>query len=168
MCEIPRARPEENMSDSFIKAYQDQIEAAKKAFSANGVPPVEVPPAVREIAEKSLATLRENYDKLKASADQVNATLEDTCTTASKGVAEYNSKVLEALQSNVNSTFDYFNSLLQAKTLAEAVELSTSHARKQFETVTGQAKDLTALAQKVAAESSEPIKSSVEKARPVA
>jgi len=52
------------MSDSFIKAYQDQIEAAKKAFSANGIPPVEVPPAVREIAEKGLATLRENYDKL--------------------------------------------------------------------------------------------------------
>ncbi|MFG1479277.1 phasin [Xanthobacter sp. V4C-4] len=157
------------MSDSFIKAYQDQIEAAKKAFSANGIPPVEVPPAVREIAEKGLATLRENYDKLKVSADQVNAALEDTYTTASKGVAEYNSKVLEAVQSNVNSTFDYFNALLQAKSVAEAVELSTSHARKQFETVSGQTKDLTALAQKVAAESSEPIKSTVEKStRPVA
>ncbi|WP_454916356.1 phasin [Xanthobacter sediminis] len=157
------------MSDSFIKAYQDQIEAAKKAFSANGIPPVEVPPAVREIAEKGLATLRENYDKLKVSADQVNATLEDTYTTASKGVAEYNTKLLEAMQSNVSSTFDYFNALLQTKSVAEAVELSTSHARKQFETVTSQAKDLTALAQKVAAESSEPIKSSVEKTtRPAA
>jgi len=157
------------MSDSFIKAYQDQIEAAKKAFSANGVPPVEVPPAVREIAEKGLATLRENYDKLKTSAEQVNSTLEDTYTTASKGVAEYNARLLEAMQSNVNSTFDYFNALLQTKSVAEAVELSTSHARKQFETVTSQAKDLTALAQKVAAESSEPIKNSVEKnTRPAA
>lgn len=157
------------MSDSFIKAYQDQIEAAKKAFSANGVPPMEVPTAVREIAEKGLATLRENYDKLKASADQVNATLEGTYSTASKGVAEYNSKLLEAMQSNVTSTFDYFNSLLQTKSLAEAVELSTGHARKQFETVSGQAKELSALAQKVAAESAEPIKASVEKAtRPVA
>ena len=157
------------MSDSFIKAYQDQIEAAKKAFSANGIPPLEVPTAVRDIAEKGLATLRENYDKLKASAEQVNSTLESTYTTASKGVAEYNAKVLEAMQSNVNSTFDYFNSLLQSKSVAEAVELSTSHARKQFETATAQAKDLSALAQKVAAESSEPIKNSVEKnARPAA
>ncbi|MFG1296065.1 MULTISPECIES: phasin [Xanthobacter] len=156
------------MSDSFIKAYQDQIEAAKKAFSANGVPPVEVPPAVREIAEKGLATLRENYEKLKASAEQVNSTLETTYTTASKGIAEYNAKVLEAMQSNVNSTFDYFNSLLQTKSMADAVELSTSHARKQFETVSGQAKELTSLAQKVAAESSEPIKSSLEKNTPAA
>lgn len=156
------------MSDSFIKAYQDQIEAAKKAFSANGIPPVEVPPAVREIAEKGLAAARENYEKLKASADQVNAALEETYTTASKGVAEYNAKVLEALQSNVSSTFDYFNSMLQAKSLAEAVELSTGHARKQFDAVSGQAKDLSALAQKVAAESSEPLKKSVEKNTPAA
>ena len=157
------------MNDSFIKAYQDQIEAAKKAFSANGMPALEVPPAVREIAEKGLATARENYEKLKTSAEQVNSAIEDTCTTASKGLAEYNGKVLEALQVNVNSAFDYFNSLLSAKTVAEAVELSTGHARKQFEALSGQAKDLSALAQKVAAETSEPLKTTVEKAsRPVA
>ncbi|QRG05444.1 phasin [Xanthobacter dioxanivorans] len=157
------------MNDTFIKAYQDQIEAAKKAFSANGVPGVEVPPAVREVAEKGLAACKENYAKLKGAADQVNTALEDTYTTASKGVAQYNSKVFEAVQSNVNSAFDYFNSLLTAKTVAEAVELSTGHARKQFETLTAQAKDLTSLAQKVAAESAEPLKSSVEKTiRPAA
>lgn len=157
------------MNDTFIKAYQDQIEAAKKAFSTHAVPGVEVPPAVREIAEKGLATYRESYSKLKAAAEQVNAALEDSATTASKGVAQYNAKVLEAVQSNVNSAFDYFNSLLAAKSVAEAVELSTGHARKQFEALTGQAKDLSALAQKVAADSSESIKSSVEKTiRPAA
>ena len=44
------------------------------------------------------------------------------------------------------------------------VELSTAHARKQFETVTAQTKELTALAQKVATETAEPIKDSVTKA----
>lgn len=157
------------MNETFIKAYQDQIEAAKKAFSTQAVPGVEVPPAVREIAEKGLASCRENYSKLKDAAEQVNSALESTYTTASKGVAQYNAKVLEAVQSNVNSAFDYFNSLLASKTVTEAVELSTGHARKQFETLTTQAKDLSALAQKVAADSSEPLKSSVEKTfRPAA
>lgn len=157
------------MNDTFIKAYQDQIEAAKKAFSTNAISGLEVPPAIREIAEKGLATCRENYAKLKDTAEQVNSALEDTYTTASKGVAQYNSKVLEAVQSNVNSSFDYFNSLLATKTLAEAVELSTGHARKQFETLTAQAKDLSTLAQKVAADSAEPLKTSVEKTiRPAA
>lgn len=157
------------MNDTFIKAYQEQLEAAQKAFSTHAIPGVEVPPAVREIAEKGIASYRENYAKLKDAADQVNSALESSYTTASKGVAQYNTKVIEALQSNVNSAFDYFNSLLTAKTLAEAVELSAGHARKQFETLTVQAKDLSALAQKVAAESSEPLKTSVEKTiRPAA
>lgn len=157
------------MNDSFIKAYQDQLEAAKKAFSANGVPALEVPPAVREAAEKGLAAARENYAKMKGAAEQVNAAIEGTCATAAKGVSEYNAKVIAAVETNVNSAFDYFNSLVNAKTLSEAVEISTGHARKQFETLSGQAKDLSALAQKVAAETSEPLKTAAEKAtRPAA
>ncbi|MBB6309459.1 phasin [Xanthobacter tagetidis] len=157
------------MNDTFIKAYQDQLDAAKKAFSANGMPAFEVPPAMREAAEKGLSACRDNYDKIKSSAEQMNAAIEDTCTTASKGVSTFNVKMLEALQTNMNSSFDYFNALLSAKTFAEAVELSTGHARKQFEIVSAQAKDLSALAQKVAADTSEPLKSTVEKSvRPAA
>ena len=47
---------------------------------------------------------------------------------------------------------------MTVKSLSEAVELSTAHARKQFEAVTAQTKELTALAQKVATETAEPIK----------
>ena len=47
------------------------------------------------------------------------------------------------------------------KSLSEMVELSTAHMRKQFETMTAQSKELTALAQKVATETVEPIKESV-------
>ena len=49
------------------------------------------------------------------------------------------------------------------KSISEVVELSTTHARKQFETVSGQTKELAALAQKVATETAEPIKESVTK-----
>lgn len=149
------------MSDSFIKAYQDQIEAAKKAFSANGMPSVEVPPAMRELAEKNLAAYRENYEKLKASTAQINSALESSYENAGKGVAEYNARVLEALQSNINSTFDFYNSVINAKSVSELVELSTGHARQHFETVSGQVKDLSALAQKVAADSSQRDRKSV-------
>lgn len=152
------------MSDTFFKAYQDQIEAAKKAFSTpNGLPALEVPPAVREAAEKGLAAARENYEKIKVSASQVNSALENSYSTASKGVTLYNARVIEALEANVTSAFDYFNALLQAKTVAEAVDLSATHLRKQVETLTTQAKDLSTLAQQVAADSSAPIKESVEK-----
>ncbi|MGQ3672651.1 phasin family protein [Xanthobacter sp. TB0136] len=151
------------MSDTFIKAYQDQIEAAKKALASSGVAPVEVPASVREMAEKNLAAYRENYEKLKASTSQLNSALESTYENAGKGVSEYNARVLEALQSNIKSTFDFYNSLINAKTMAEVVELSTGHARQQFETVSSQVKDLSALAQKVASESADSLKATVEK-----
>ena len=38
------------------------------------------------------------------------------------------------------------------------IELSSAHARKQFEALTEQGKELSALAQKVATETAEPIK----------
>jgi hypothetical protein len=44
------------------------------------------------------------------------------------------------------------------------IELSSAHARKQFETLTAQGKELGALAQKVATETAEPIKSGMNKA----
>jgi hypothetical protein len=50
------------------------------------------------------------------------------------------------------TAFDFASELMGAKTFSDFVELSTAHARKQFETLTAQSKELTALAQKVATE----------------
>jgi hypothetical protein len=44
------------------------------------------------------------------------------------------------------------------------VELSTAHARKQFEAMTAQTKELTTLAQKVTIETAEPLKTEVTRA----
>jgi hypothetical protein len=49
------------------------------------------------------------------------------------------------------------------KSLSKFVELSSGHVRKQFETLTDQTKELTALAQKVATETGEPLKTGVSK-----
>jgi hypothetical protein len=43
------------------------------------------------------------------------------------------------------------------KTPSDIIELCTSHARRQFETLSEQTKELTALGQKLAGESAEPI-----------
>ncbi|QFR31644.1 phasin [Ancylobacter sp. TS-1] len=124
---------------------------------------LEVPAVVREMAEKGVQNAREAYEKMKASAEETTDLLEDTYSTASKGVAEYNAVALESLRTNVNSAFDYFGLLLGTKSVSEAVELSTGHLRKQFDVLSAQAKELSTLAQKVATDTAEPIKASVEK-----
>ena len=142
----------------------DNPRKAKSAFAPNfDLPKVEVPEMVRDFAEKSVQQAKDAYSRIKSAAEEATDVLEDTYTTASKGATEFNLKALEALRVNVNASFDYTRELLGSKSLADAVELSASHIRKQFESLSAQAKTLSALAQKVATETAGPIKAGVSK-----
>jgi phasin len=128
------------------------------------IPKIEMPAAFREFAERGVAQCKDTYEKMKAAAEEATDVLETTYSTASKGASDYGLKMIEAARVNTNAAFDYAGELLAAKTLSEFVELSSAHARKQFETMTAQTKELGALAQKVATETAEPIKSGMNKA----
>ena len=128
------------------------------------MPKMEVPAAFREFAEKGVAQTKDAYEKMKATAEQNTEMLETVYATASKGSTEYGMKVIEIARANTNAAFNYFESLFGVKSPSELVELTTAHSRAQFETATAQGKELAALAQKVATETAEPIKSGVEKA----
>jgi phasin len=128
------------------------------------IPKMEIPAAFREIAEKSVSQAKETYEKMKSAAEEATDVLEDTYATATKGVSDYGLKWIDAARENTNATFDFYTDLMTVKSFSEVVELSTAHARKQFEALTAQTKDLAALAQKVATDTAEPIKGSVTKA----
>ena len=128
------------------------------------MPNMEVPAAFREFAEKGVAQTKDAYEKMRATAEQGTETLAACYSTASKGSTEYGLKVIEIARANTNAYFDFVGSLFGVKSPSELIELTTAHSRTQFETITGQGKELAALAQKVATDSAEPIKSGVEKA----
>ena len=128
------------------------------------IPNVEMPAAFREFAERGVAQAKDTYEKMKAAAEEATDVLETTYSTASKGASDYGLKVIEATRSNTNAAFDFAGELLAAKTMSEVMELSSAHARKQFEAMTAQSKELGALAQKLAAETTEPLKSGMSKA----
>jgi phasin len=122
------------------------------------IPAFEVPAAFREFAEKGVSQAKANWDKVKAATEETTGLLEDSYSTASKGAADYGLKLIEIGRANTNAAFDFAGQLVNVKSLSEVVELSTSYARKQFDAMTAQSKELTALAQKVATETVEPIK----------
>jgi phasin len=128
------------------------------------MPKVEMPAAFREFAERGVAQAKDTYEKMKAAAEEATDVLETTYSTATKGASDYGLKVIEVARTNTNSAFDFAGEVMAAKTLSEVVELSSTHLRKQFEALTEQSKELSALAQKVATETAEPIKSGMNKA----
>ena len=136
----------------------------KGTKSAFDLPKVEVPEAFREFAEKGAAQTKEMYERMRVSADEATGLLENTFKTAATGAAEYNRKLIENARSNANAIFDHAIALFGAKSSSEAIEISTAHARKQFEAVADQTKELAALVQKVTTETAEPVKAGISKA----
>jgi phasin len=128
------------------------------------MPHMEVPAAFREFAEKSVSQAKDTYERMKSAAEEATDVLEGTYATATKGASDYGLKVIEAVRTNTNATFDFYADFVKVKSYSELVELSTSHARKQFEAMTAQTKDLAAIAQRVMTETAEPVKDSMTKA----
>jgi phasin len=146
------------------KAGSGPFEMPKFEMPKFEMPKVEMPAAFREFAERGVAQAKDTYEKMKAAAEEATDVLETTYSTATKGASDYGLKVIEAARINTNAAFDYAGELFTAKSLSEVIELSSAHARKQFETLTQQSKELGELAQKVAAETAEPIKTGMNKA----
>jgi hypothetical protein len=64
-------------------------------------------------------------------------------------MGDYNNKLVEFTHANVVATFDFAQKLLAVNSPIRFIELSAEQARWQFETLSEQTKQLTALAQKV-------------------
>jgi phasin len=122
------------------------------------MPNIEVPAAFREFAEKGLAQWKDQFEKIKSSAEEATDRLEGTYVACSKGCSGYGLKIVENTRANCTATLDYMGDLLAVKSYSEAVELSSRYVRQQFDVMTAQAKDLVETAQKVAAETTEPMR----------
>jgi phasin len=130
----------------------------------NEMPKMEVPGEFREMTDKGVAHARDTYAKAKVASEETVDLLENIYATAAKGATDYNLKVIDIARTNTRAAFDYAHELLGVKSPSEFIELSTAHMRKQFDIVSAQNKELCALAQEVATEAAEPIKTGVSKA----
>jgi phasin len=156
------------------KAAAASYDAASETFTAPFAqlpqfpsfefPQIEMPGAYRELAEKSLAQAKQSYERVKAAAEEASELIETTCTTAVRGVSEYNLKLIDTMRANANAGFDFARDLWAVKSPSEAVELSSAHARRSFEQLSAQSKELASLAQKVSNDTVEPIKTGFNKA----
>ena len=108
--------------------------ASTDPFSSSVIP-FEVPEQMRAFAEKGVSQARDNYAKFKDVAETHNGTIEAVFSTFSKGASEYSAKLMEMMKSATTANLDFAQELIGVKSPSEAIELWSSHARKQFEVV---------------------------------
>jgi hypothetical protein len=76
---------------------------------------------------------------------------------------EYRAKAFELMTANVKANLDYANKLGKLRTPLEFIELSTTHARKQFELIISQAAELGALSRSLTKASAERMSAGIER-----
>lgn len=120
--------------------------------------------AVRNLAETPTAYAKDTVEKSTIAADEALKVVEQTYAKATKGAADLNLHFIEIARANINAAFDFAQQLIGVKSPSEFLELSAAHARKQFEMLSEQIKQLSALAQKVATDSAQPLQTGATKA----
>jgi phasin len=127
-------------------------------------PTTEASGAVRQVANQGAAFAKDVSEKTKATAEETTKALEQTYSTLTKGAADFNRHWIEMVRANTNSTLDFVHQLLGVKSPGEFFELSSAHARKQFETFAEQNKHLTGLALQVTTNAVEPLQAGMKSA----
>jgi phasin len=123
----------------------------------------DVPQAFRDIAEKSTAQAKENFEKVSAAAGAATDQMKNTYSMTFKGTQDYSTKVLEFAHANINASFEHARRLSGAKSPTEFFALSNDHLRQQFEILSRQAQELAAIAQKMTAATTESMKAGIHK-----
>lgn len=112
---------------------------------------------VREFAHQGAMYSQDMYEATKATAGETNRLMQQTYSAVAKSAADFNLQWIEMVRANTNSALDFSRQIIGVKSPSEFLELSAAHARKQFETFTAQAQQLTSLAQKVTTDAIGPL-----------
>ena len=118
----------------------------------------EVPQAMRDLAERNIAQMRETYERSKDALEGVVQSWERSFDATNQGAVALNRKIIDIAQRNINSGFDLAKGLAGAKNLAEAMELQADYWRKQFDTLAAQTEEVRTLSAQVAADATKPMK----------
>jgi phasin len=118
---------------------------------------------LRDMTETGTQRSKEMFEKIGMATSEAAGVMTSCCSTALKGMQDYNSKLIEFTQTNAKSHVEFLQKLAGVKSSTEFLEVSTSHHRSQLERLADQAKQLTELTKQVTLATAEPVKTGLAK-----
>ena len=101
---------------------------------------------------------RESFNKTLETGSKTVEGIQEGFTSALENVRDLNVRLIAMAQANTDAAFDFAREVAEAKAPSDLVQAWTTHATKQFDMLTKQATDLTALGRQFASTASEPVK----------
>ena len=111
----------------------------------------------RRFADRSTTTAREASQKGAATAVESTRAVGNGYFAAAEAIRDFNMKLVEIAQANTMAALSFSQEVATVKSPTEAAALWSSHAQKNFETLTDQSKQLTSLAQRIVTSAAEPL-----------
>ena len=111
----------------------------------------------KNFADKVTRAARETFEKGSTTTQRSARGAQESFSAVAEGIRDFNVRLVEMAQFNTVAALDFAREMSTAKGPAEAAALWSSHAKRQFETLTEQTKELTHLAQRIATSSAEPV-----------
>jgi phasin len=112
----------------------------------------------RRFADKSTKTARETVERGASSVEDATRGAEKSFSSSLAGMRELNIKLLDMAHANAEAVFELANEMVSAEAPSDLATIWSAHARRQFEMMTKQTRELTELGQKLAGRSTEPLK----------
>jgi phasin len=111
----------------------------------------------RTFADNAARSARDTLEKGQAAAEQTTRDVQQSYSTNVANIRDLNVKLINMAQANAEAVFDLARRIANAEAPSDMANLWSEHARRQYEMLSAQGNELTALGQKIAAASAEPI-----------
>ena len=104
-------------------------------------PSYEVPPEMRDLAEKSVDQARKAFESFIGAAQKAMGQVDTTTSTMQTSARTIGDKAVTFAEQNVRSAFDYASRVVKANDMQELMQLQSEYVKAQMATLQEQAKD---------------------------
>jgi hypothetical protein len=118
----------------------------------------------RRFAEKTTKAARENLERSASATEDATRNAEQSYSSSLAGIRELNLKLIEMAHDNTEAVFELAHEIASAQAPSDLAGIWAEHARRQFELMTKQSKELADLGQKFGGRTTEPLAHTVNEA----
>jgi len=118
----------------------------------------------KRFTDKTAKAARENFEQGASAAQHATRNAEQSYSSALTGMREFNLKLIEMAHANTEAAFELAHEIASAEAPSDLAAIWAEHARRQFELMTRQSKELTELGQKLAGRTTEPFAHTINEA----
>ncbi|KPF66734.1 phasin [Bosea sp. AAP35] len=119
--------------------------------------PYEVPPEMREFAERSVEQARKAFDGFIGAAHKAVDTAHGSAESTRVNTHDVARKAISYAENNVAAAFDLAQKLVQSKDLNEVMAHQTEFMKAQMASLQSQFKEIGATAQEIATKAAETV-----------